>query len=332
MKKMIFAAALAAGMMGLGLASCEKSFEELAENGGSKQSEQAKGKAHVKLHFTSATSASVASASAGEDGSGVPAALTRASLTANGKELTDLYIFDYDKKSGKLLQVLHQTSKADDFAEPDLTLDYGDHTLKVVATRSEASGLQDAQGATWTVSDDVLSPITTTEPAILASTKTSDTFGGTKDITVSVGQTKTINVQLDRLVAKLVLKSTDVFPDDCSTIQVSLDEYKTFSWQKFDVIDPVKNDRISDVSDLAGTTGNTISYFLLVPADGYQTDITFTMNRQDSDKPYSTITLNNVPFERNHPTVVTGSFYNHQAGFSLTVNDEWSKEENQVGI
>ena len=54
---------------------------------------------------------------------------TRAALTANGKALTDLYILDYDKATGKLLQVLHQTSTAPDFAEPDLTLDYGEHVL-----------------------------------------------------------------------------------------------------------------------------------------------------------------------------------------------------------
>lgn len=64
------------------------------------------------------------------------APMTRATLSANGKALTDLYILDYDKTSGKLLQVLHQTSTASDFAEPDLTLDYGEHVLKVVATRS----------------------------------------------------------------------------------------------------------------------------------------------------------------------------------------------------
>ena len=70
--------------------------------------------------------------------------MTRAALTANGKALTDLYILDYDKATGKLLQVLHQTSTAEDFAEPDLTLDYGEHVLKVVATRSQEPTLWDA--------------------------------------------------------------------------------------------------------------------------------------------------------------------------------------------
>ena len=39
------------------------------------------------------------------------APMSRAALSANGKALADLYILDYDKATGQLLQVLHQTSK-----------------------------------------------------------------------------------------------------------------------------------------------------------------------------------------------------------------------------
>lgn len=66
------------------------------------------GKAHIKL---------VCGFKAGSQAKGTPQGIApRAVLTANGREITDLYIFDYDKASGRLLQVLHQTSTADDFA------------------------------------------------------------------------------------------------------------------------------------------------------------------------------------------------------------------------
>ena len=68
---------------------------------------------------------------------------------------------DYDKATGKLLQMLHQTSTATDFAEPDLTLDYGEHVLKVVATRSDNPTLLDATSAPWTVTANVLTPHST---------------------------------------------------------------------------------------------------------------------------------------------------------------------------
>lgn len=145
----------------------------------------------------------------------------RATLTANGTELTDLYIMDYDKKSGKLLQVLHQTSTAADFAEPDLTLDYGEHTLKVIATRSASPILLDATSAIWEVPANVLTPVSgETTPTLLSSAKTSETFGAQRDIVVKIGEAQTVNLTLERLVARMILKSTDVFPTDCSTIDL----------------------------------------------------------------------------------------------------------------
>ena len=122
---------------------------------------------------------------------------TRAALTANGKALTDLYILDYDKATGKLLQVLHQTSTAPDFAEPDLTLDYGNHTLKVVATRSQEPTLWDAGNITWPIEPNILTPITASQPVALTATKTSDTFGAEKDVSVGAG-TATVNIALNR--------------------------------------------------------------------------------------------------------------------------------------
>ena len=254
---------------------------------------------------------------------------TRAALTANSKALTDLYILDYDKATGKLLQVLHQTSTATDFAEPDLTLDYGEHTLKVVATRSQEPTLWDAQKMTWTVEPNILTPITASQPVALTATKTSDTFGAEKDVSVGAG-TSTVNISLDRLVAKLSVNSTDVFPDDCTTITLDFQEHKVLSWATMDVIESVGNQRISDVQHLRGTTDNTLSYFLLVPKAGYTTDITFTMN--STDAPYATVTITDVPFERNKITTITGSLYNHNQRMIMTVNDEWNSETTDITI
>lgn len=260
-------------------------------------------------------------------------AATRASLVANGKQLTDLYILDYNKATGKLLQVLHQTSTAADFAEPELTLDYGEHTLKVIATRSTSSALLDAASAPWAIADNLLTPVSSvTEPVVWTSDKTSDSFGGVKDLTVAVGQNEVAVITLERLVAKMVVNSTDVFPDDCSTIDVTFNEYRTINWQTLDVMDHVKNQRSSDVSSLAGTIGTTLAYFVLCPKDGYTADITFTMNRKNSTTPYATITVPNVRLERNKVTTITGSYYNHSASLSLSLKDEWQQEGNDINI
>lgn len=301
-------------------ASCsndnEGSFAESATN------HPTNGKANVRLKCRPGDGITVSPASPH----------SRATLTANGTELTDLYILDYERESGKLLQVLHQTSTAPDFAEPDLTLDYGEHTLKVIATRSTSPTLLDATAATWEVPDNVLTPVAGVAfPTLLSSAKTSDTFGAQRDIVVSVCEAQTVEITLARLVARVVIQSTDVFPADCSTFELSLQEYKSFSWQTFDVTEAATNHRSSDVSVLAGTTGTTITYYMFAPADGYTTDITFTTNSK-TGKPYSTITVPNVRLERNKTTTITGSFYNHQQGFSISIDDAWDENGYDISI
>ena len=258
---------------------------------------------------------------------------TRASIVANDKQLTDLYILDYNKETGKLLQVLHQTSTAEDFAEPTLNLDYGNHTLKVIATRSSSPSLLSADGSLWNLQENTAFVVSDENnvPVVWTSDKTSDSFGASQDVNVGIGKDQTIHIQLDRMVAKLVLENTGTFPADCSTIQLSLDEYKTWNWQSFSVMEAAKNQRISDASQYAGQTGSTISYFLLVPdGDGYTTDVSIQMNRKDSDKPYAAFTIPDVCLQRNRITTISGSYYDHEEGFFLTVNDAWEEEQNNV--
>lgn len=294
----------------------EDSFTELVTN------QSTHNKAHVRLKCGTSDGITLSHA----------APRPRATITANGTELTDLYIMDYDKASGKLLQVLHQTSTAADFAEPDLTLDYGEHTLKVIATRSTSPTLLDATSATCEVPANVLTPVSEKAiPTLLSSAKTSDTFGAQCDIVVGIGESQTVNLMLERLVARMIVKSTDVFPTDCSTIELEWQEHKVFSWQTFNVIEAVNNHRATDVSALAGTTGTTITFYVFAPTDGYTTDITFTTNSK-TGKPYSTITVQNVKFERNKTTTITGSFYNHQQGFSISINDAWDENGYDISI
>ena len=305
--KLMMMAAIAA--VGMTVVSCSSDNENMVED-------VKPGKAHIRLVC----------------GMGVSVApMSRAALTANGKALTDLYILDYDKATGKLLQVLHQTSTAADFAEPDLTLDYGEHVLKVVATRSQEPTLWDAGNNTWTVEPNILTPVTATQPLMLTSAKTSDTFGAEKEVSVGVGTGTTVSITLDRMVAKLVVNSTDMFPDDCTTITIDFQEHRTISWTTMDVTEAVNNQRIVDVTNLRGTTGTVLSYFVLAPKDGYQTDITLTTNRADGN-PYSTITVPDVPLERNKVTMISGPIYGHGQSFQLTVNDAWDSEGHDINI
>ena len=308
-------AAIAA--VGMTIVSCGSDNENLVED-------VKPGKAHVKVVCGMGVSVSPM-------GTPMRAPMSRAALSANGKALTDIYILDYDKTSGKLLQVLHQTSAASDFAEPDLTLDYGEHVLKVVATRSQEPTLWNAENITWQVEPNILTPVTATQPVMLTSLKTSDTFGAEKEVSVGIGKATTVSIALDRLVAKLVVNSTDVFPDDCTTITLDMQEYKSLSWATMDVMEAVGNQRTVDVQGYRGTTGTTFAFYLLTPKAGYQTDVTLTTNRTEG-APYSAITMENVPLERNKVTTITGPLYKHGQSFQVTVNDTWDNEGHDINI
>lgn len=323
----LFATTLLMMAAGAGFGSCAQSDGVLNTN--DSQQTAVTAKAHVKLSIFPTLSVSSSTMQSRKASSS--STFTRAALTAEGKTLTDLFIFDYDKETGTLLQVLHQTSDAEDFAEPDLTLDYGEHTLKVIATRSTSPTLLDGEGADWTVSDNVLTAVGESLPAVLTSAKTSDTFGAVQDITVGVGK-QSASIALDRIVAQLVVAPTDVYPDDAGDITTSLDEYKSFSWSTFDVTEAVKNQRVYDASVNAGKQNRSIAYYVLVPVQGYTSDISFIVGRKGSDKPYAEILVPGVKLERNKITTISGSFYHHQKGVSVTVADAWDSEGNDYEI
>ena len=168
-------------------------------------------------------------------------------------------------------------------------------------------------------------------PAVLTSAKTSDTFGAVQDITVGTGK-QSASISLNRIVAQLVVAPTDVYPADAGDIPTSLDEYKAFAWQTFDVTEAVKNQRVYDASVNAGKQNRSIAYYVLVPAQGYTSDVSFVVGRRGSDKPYAEILVPGVKLERNKITTISGSFYHHQKALSITVEDAWSSEGNDYEI
>ena len=323
--KFLFATTLLMMAAGAGFGSCSQSDGVLNTN--DSQQTAVKAKAHVKLSIFPTLSVSSTTMQSRKASSNP----TRAALTAEGKTLTDLFIFDYDKETGTLLQVLHQTSTDEDFAEPDLTLDYGEHTLKVIATRSVSPTLLDAGGADWAVSDNVLTAVGESIPTVLTSAKTSDTFGAVQDITVGTGK-QSASIALNRIVAQLVVAPTDVYPADAGDITTTLDEYKAFSWKTFDVTEAAKNQRVYDASVNAGKQNRSIAYYVLVPAQGYTSDVSFVVGRRGSEKPYAEILVPGVKLERNKITTISGSFYHHQKVVSVTVEDVWNSEGNDYEI
>ncbi len=293
-------------------------------NDNTQDTQQPQNKAHVRL--VCSTGVQVATPS-----TLMAHSATRATLTANGKPLTDIYVLDYNKTTGKLLNVLHQTATTTDFAEPDLLLDYGEHIIKVVATRSAMPSLLTASLTDYPTTANVMTEATDDAPIYVTANKTSDTFAGSVDITVGTGTATTAQVILDRMVAGLTVKMTDNFPADCSTFDVALNEYPCLALTDYSVIDAAINHRATDISALAGTTGATVTYYVLCPSDGYTTDITVTMGSTTGTS-YPSVSVPTVPLERNKMTTITGTFYGHQQGFSISLRDTWDEAGHDINL
>ncbi len=311
MNHLFLASALLATTAGM-LASCSQDAEPTTI-------QETDRKAHVRLSCALPTVTTVP----------MRAPATRAALTANGTALTDIYILDYDKTTGALLQVLHQTSTATDFAEPDLTMDYGTHTLRVIATRSTSPTLLDQSTTAWPVPDNALTDADGTLPVYMTADKTSDTFAAETDVTVSAGTDNAVTLTLARIVAKLTVNTLDAYPDDCHTLDVAIDEYNCIMLDDLSVIDSRTNHRITDVAHNAGKTGYKVSYFVLAPTDGYTTDITITPTRTSGDS-YPSVTVPGVLLERNKVTTITGCVYTLANSLQVQVTDAWNPEGNEV--
>ena len=77
------------------------------------------------------------------------ATFTRGYLTADGQDMTDLWVFDY--VDDVCVQSVHQTSGDEAWGKPTLTLGYGSHHVYFVASRGEGATLDvDGHVITWT--------------------------------------------------------------------------------------------------------------------------------------------------------------------------------------
>ena len=75
--------------------------------------------------------------------------VTRGYLSADGKDMTDLWVLDY--VDNQLVQQLHQSdNEAEDFGRPTINLAYGSHHVYFVASRGASPVLNTTDGTiTW---------------------------------------------------------------------------------------------------------------------------------------------------------------------------------------
>lgn len=227
---------------------------------------------------------------------------TRA-LEADGKAMTDVWVFDY--AGGELLQQVHQVSADDDFGQPTMRLALGEHHLYFVASRGG-------------------SPVTDTDEQTITWDTVRDTFW--KEIVMNViarsggGQ----SVVLDRVVTKLKIDITDEVPAGCASVTIEPDAwYYGMDYTTGGAVAQQRTQRtVSVPASYAGSTDLSVSIFGFSDYEEWRTDVTIVAKDSDGETVGHT-NVESVPMMRNRVTECSGPLFSGDGVMLMTVNDEW---------
>lgn len=228
---------------------------------------------------------------------------TTRALTADGKEMTDLWVFDY--MNGQQVQAIHQTSSDADFGTPTVTLSYGTHTLYFVCSRGRNFELSGST-ITWSVPN--------------------DTFGASLSIDVNDGTATGRSVTLPRLSTRLRLVIKDMVPDDLATVSIAPAEW-WHGWNYAAQLATSSTDEevvVSVPDSYHGTAGQlSVVYTCLSPLE-WSTDVQ-VIARDADDNIIGKAVISSVPFKRNRVTEYSGNLFNSSGTFSISLNDTWEE-------
>lgn len=237
------------------------------------------------------------------------ATFTRGYLSADGKDMTDLWVFDY--VDGVCVQSVHQTAGDEAWGKPTLTLGYGSHHVYFVASRGEGATL-DADGHV----------ITWTGPR--------DTFW--KDYEVEVVSTSNGNraVTLDRVATKMRVTVNDEVPATCKAVTVTPERWY-YGWDYVNgvaVASQQTERRVTVPESYVGTTGQlAVSIFGLSGSDEWVTNVAVKA-LGEGDAVIGSATITGAPFKANRATEYSGNLFGSAGGLDVSVNATWENAKN----
>lgn len=237
---------------------------------------------------------------------------TRAYLSADGKDLTDVWVLDY--QNGVLVQQLHQSDNtAEDFGQPTMNLSYGNHHVYFIASRGTDATLD-------------------SENHLIKFGKVLDTFY--KDYEVSVVSTTNGNraVTLDRVVTRLRLTFTDAISADAATINFSPHTWY-YGW---DYISGSPADAKTDQTvtinipdSEKGKTGVQANMFGFSTAAEWTTDVAIN-SKTSSNTIIGQASITSAPFKANRVSEYSGPLFSSEGSMTLSLNGSWDDAYNGV--
>ena len=233
------------------------------------------------------------------------------SLTADGKDMTDVWVLDY--VDGTLVQQLHQSDNtAADFGMPTLNLSIGTHHIYFVASRGVGAMLN-----------------TTTH--VLTFTSVRDTFWKDYAITITSGTSSgNRSVTLDRIVTKLKLMFTDAIPEGAATFNVTPSSWHYgVDYTTGEPSEATANGTITVniPSSEIGVVNEAVSIFGFSPATEWTTNIAINC-KTANNAVLGSATITSAPFVRNRVSEYTGQLFGDNGGMTLSLNATWDDSYN----
>ena len=214
----------------------------------------------------------------------------------DGQELTDLYFF----VDGEL--ACHQQNSQTDFGTIELELEYGDHDVTVVATRSDGQQLTNG---------------------VLEVESLKPTFGLRERITI-LDTDDSFVLEITRITASLLVEINDEIPSGASFARIQIsDKYDDLRISDFSGMNAYAYMKDIPINGMVGNTGVVLSVAMLCPQylSAYSTDVDITIYNE-SGGVISHHSIDDVPIKSNTKTRIFGDFFTPMS-FSVMVNYDW---------
>ena len=221
-------------------------------------------------------------------------------MTADGVEMTDMWVVDY--KDGSIQQSIHQSNTDADWGAPTMSLTLGTHHVLFLASRGTEPAYNDGV-VTWA--------------------KPHDTFYCDYEVTVAKTSNGNRAVTLDRVATKLMLTINDIVPVGTTTITMQPSKWYN-GWNMLTGTPIAATDYTQTLSIPAswgGLTNRSAVSWSLSSADEWLTDLHYTSYAGTAVN--GEILIKDAPLKANRTTKYAGNFYSNAEASSVTLNAEW---------
>ena len=240
---------------------------------------------------------------------------TRATAVGSYPGVQSLTLAFYASNGTEVYKVTHTKGsmpEGDTFGEFSTSLSIGSYTMVVLG---------------YVLYDDDELTLTSPTQAEWTNGCPRETFAATQAVNVTSTTALNLTATLDRIVACLQVISTDGRMANVNKVRMTFSAGgKAFSPTTGLATANTGSVSMVGVSATVGTSSTSIGYVFLA-TDEQTMDITIQTLDSDGNPIYSTV-VNNVPFQRNRRTRLTGAIYGASTGAgSFQVNTSWLEDD-----